>query len=157
MPIRISIARTFCLWIAVEWNCRWSIAHGDALSAQKAHSAVREDPPAPGERGYNVFRNLVLHGLKEEEDFKLVYTGLARLLANLHLSQSAYIPSSGTTVRYVERDIRRDEELVGLEGGNGFISLTVRPVKWCLDEQLWSYARSWPTRTTSVWNALCMQ
>ncbi|CAM9734928.1 unnamed protein product [Ascophyllum nodosum] len=59
---------------------------------------VREDPPSPGERGYNVFRNLVLHGFKEEDDFRAVYAGISRLLNNLHRSRSAYIPGSGVTV-----------------------------------------------------------
>ena len=60
---------------------------------------MREDPPSPGERGYNVFRNLVLHGFKEEDDFRAVYAGISRLLNNLHRSRSAYIPGSGVTVR----------------------------------------------------------
>ncbi|CAN0355106.1 unnamed protein product, partial [Laminaria digitata] len=42
----------------------------------------------------NVFRNLVLHGLKEEEDFELVFFGLSRLLNNVHRSRSTYIPGA---------------------------------------------------------------
>lgn len=64
----------------------------------KTHRTVREDPPAPDQPGYNVFRNLVLHGLKDEGDFKVVFNGLSRLLNNLHRSRSAYIPSSATQV-----------------------------------------------------------
>ncbi|CAN0517547.1 unnamed protein product, partial [Ectocarpus sp. 12 AP-2014] len=61
-------------------------------------TAVREDPPAPGDVGYNVFRNLVLHGLKDEEDFELVYTGLSRLLNTLHRSRNTYMPGAATEV-----------------------------------------------------------
>ena len=60
--------------------------------------AVREDPPSPGDRGYNVFRNLVLHGLKDELDFEVVYNGLSRLLNNLHRSRNTYIPGAATEV-----------------------------------------------------------
>lgn len=59
---------------------------------------VRQDPPSPGEKGYNVFRNLVLHGLKEEEDFGVVFTGLSRLLNNLHVSRNTYMPGSAAEV-----------------------------------------------------------
>ncbi|CAM9839152.1 unnamed protein product [Scytosiphon promiscuus] len=61
-------------------------------------AAVREDPPAPGDRGYNVFRNLVLHGLKDVDDFEMVFIGLSRLLNNLHRSRSTYIPGAATEV-----------------------------------------------------------
>eukprot|EP00904_Undaria_pinnatifida_P010228 jgi/Undpi1/6335/HiC_scaffold_20.g08818.m1 len=69
---------------------------GPEDESEHGHRPVREDPPSPGEKGYNVFRNLVLHGLKEEEDFRLVFFGLSRLLNNLHLSQNSYMP--GTTM-----------------------------------------------------------
>lgn len=64
---------------------------------------MREDPPAPGDVGYNVFRNLVLHGLKDEEDFEVVYTGLSRLLNTLHRSRNTYMPGAATEVRYGTR------------------------------------------------------
>ncbi|CAN0457268.1 unnamed protein product, partial [Hapterophycus canaliculatus] len=46
----------------------------------------------------NVFRNLVLHGLKDEEDFELVFAGLSRLLNNLHRSRNTYMPGAATEV-----------------------------------------------------------
>lgn len=67
-------------------------------SGSQNQQAVREDPPSPGDRGYNVFRNLVLHGLKDEEDFEVVYKGLSRLLNNLHRSRNTYIPGAATEV-----------------------------------------------------------
>lgn len=77
---------------------------------------MRQDPPGAGEKGYNIFRNLVLHGLKEERDFDVVYTGLARLLNSLHQSRNTYMPGSTTPVR---RGTLRSMKFWGNFEGNG--------------------------------------
>ncbi|CAB1097581.1 unnamed protein product [Ectocarpus sp. CCAP 1310/34] len=97
-----SLLSVIATYDPVGWGVPYAGSFTTDLPARQlemsAQTAVREDPPAPGDVGYNVFRNLVLHGLKDEEDFELVYTGLSRLLNTLHRSRNTYMPGAATEV-----------------------------------------------------------